>query len=113
MTYNEKIQKIVAPYYAQFEKLGELYDDDFLSWAFLKKARKTFGKQYFFELKLLFKAENRTLKHQFSLVKAKDKERFKKDKKLLRQKLKQRRQDERRKWNAEQDGEEKLAAKTA
>lgn len=76
MNYNEKIKKIVAPYYEQFEKLGELYDDNFLSWAFLKKARKRFGKQYFFEIRLLFASERRVLKHNFKVIKFKDKQRF-------------------------------------
>lgn len=81
-----KIDNAVEPLYGQFERLGELYEDSRLSFGFLKQARRTFGKQYFFELKLVFKAENRALKHEYKLLKGKDKKRFKEELRAFRAK---------------------------
>lgn len=73
----EKVNMTAAPFYEQFEQLGGLYQAQFLSWGFLCAARKLFGKQYFYELTLLFKAEKRLLKHEFKLGKYEDKKQFK------------------------------------
>lgn len=73
----EKLEELLAPYYDQFEKLGDLWEDEMLSWGFLKRARKRFGKQYFGELRLFFGAENRLLRHKVRMAKHKDKALFK------------------------------------
>lgn len=73
----EKLEELLTPYYEQFEKLGDLWEDEMLSWSFLKRARKRFGKQYFYELRLFFRAEKRVLRHNFRMAKYKDKKLFK------------------------------------
>ena len=80
----EKIESTVQPFYNQLEQLGTLYKCNFLSWGFLRAARKLFGKQYFYELRLIFKAENRAAKHAFRLAKYEDKKQFKQDWRALR-----------------------------
>lgn len=76
----KKIEETVYPIYEQFTELGNLYEDECLSWEFLKKARRAFANQYFFELKLIFKAERRNYRHESKIAKKKDKERFKRKK---------------------------------
>lgn len=94
MQDTEKINETVEPIYEQFERLGNLYEDGALAFGFLRAARRVFGKQYAFELKLLLKAENRTLRHDFRMVKKQDKWQFKRERNALHLKEKAKRSRE-------------------
>lgn len=63
------IDETVIQYYDQFKDLGELREDESIDYKFLKEARTFFSKQYFFELRLIIKAENRQIKRDFKLNK--------------------------------------------
>ena len=57
-----KVNHTVKPFYAQFEKLGELFGMEAIDKTFLRQARRFYGKQYFKELKYHRKAALRAAK---------------------------------------------------
>ena len=57
-----KVNHTVKPFYAQFEKLGELFGMESIDKTFLRQARRFYGKQYFKELKYHRKAALRAAK---------------------------------------------------
>lgn len=61
----ELITKMTYPFYDQLATLGELFDEDSIDYAFLKATRQFFAQQYFFELKLIFKADKRAIRREF------------------------------------------------
>lgn len=70
------------PFYEQFKELGDLFEDNFISYGLLKQFRKFFSKQCFYELKLIKKAENRKIKREFKRVKKVEKRDLKQAKKV-------------------------------
>ena len=109
----DKLNYTVEPFYEQFTRIGELFEDRLLPYKFTKKGHKIFAAQYRFELKLYLRAENRNLKHEFKLEKRKDKARFKREKRdfkfaerKLRKAEKLKRKKEKSKCKSDRDKKE-------
>ena len=84
----QRLESTVQPFYSQLEQLGVLYEDGSLSSSFLRTARHVFAKQYFKELKMLMRAENRVLKHEFRIQRSKDRAKFARERRVLKKRLK-------------------------
>lgn len=59
------LEELCEPYYNQFQQLGEIREDYGLPYSFFKKSSRIFYRNFFFELKFLFKIERKITRKEY------------------------------------------------